>query len=72
MANKRCPTGSAKNVLLFVEWILLRWLGITPFASIKTFLTRTKFNQQRSTAPCAFLRDINHKWFYVDDFLSTK
>ncbi len=51
MTNKRCPQGSAKNVLLFVEQILLRWLGFNPFASIKTFLTRTKFNQQRSTDP---------------------
>ncbi|WP_445780192.1 hypothetical protein [Shewanella sp.] len=56
MTNKRCPQGSAKNVLLFVEQCftnkeLLRWLGFNPFASIKTFLTRTKFNQQRSTGP---------------------
>ncbi|WP_445781313.1 hypothetical protein, partial [Shewanella sp.] len=63
MTNKRCPQGSAKNVLLFVERCftnkeLLRWLGFNPFASIKTFLTRTKFNQQRSTGPRKPLRFI--------------
>ena len=51
MTNKRWPRGSAKNVLLFVKCILLRWLGCNPLASIKTFLSRTKFNQQRSTGP---------------------
>jgi len=51
MTNKCCPKGSAKNVLLFVERILLRFLGSNPLASIKTFLSRTTFNQQSSTDP---------------------
>ena len=76
MTNKRCPQGSAKNVLLFVEQILLRWLGYNPFASINTFLTRTKFNQQRSTGPSqvSYLTHNLHKSrcnpsvFFMKDF----
>ncbi|CAK1738137.1 hypothetical protein VCRA2116O30_20219 [Vibrio crassostreae] len=51
MTSKRCPKGSAKSVLLFVEGDLLRMLGYFPLAAIKTLLSRTKFNHERSTRP---------------------
>ncbi|MEZ8424425.1 riboflavin synthase, partial [Vibrio splendidus] len=58
MTSKRCPKGSAKNVLLFVEGDLLRMLGYFPLAAIKTLLSRTKFNRERSTRPRMLNRNL--------------